>query len=188
MLYICKQVVEGVGLTRKELDKCLVDIQQGDEAAFEMLYKETRKALFAFIYTYTNDYTSTEDMLQETYIRIRRNVDKYSAGSNALSWIFTIAKNVTLNDIKKNSRTIPYDFSERDDIAGTYEERYDTPVFDAINECLESDEKRIVFLYVLSGYKHREIAEILGIPIGTVLWKYNKAIKKLKEYLSKEEK
>lgn len=174
-------------MTKIEIDNCLAKIQQGDEAAFDELYEATKKAVFSFLYTYTNDYARTEDLMQDTYIRIRHNISKYKLGSNALAWIFTIAKNIALNDIKRENRSVPFDFAEREDILGGYDEEYDTPIMDATRKCLDDDERRIVLLHAVSDYKHKEIASIMELPLGTVLWKYNKAIKKLKEYLEKEE-
>ena len=188
LLLNAKARAEGEVLTKKELDDCLVDIQNGDEVAFERLYNETKKPVFSFIYTYTNNYSTTEDLLQDTYIRLRQNVDKYKAGSNALAWIFTIAKNITLNEIKKDKRSVPFDFAERPDVLGGYEQEYDTPIMDAVKTCLDKDDQRIVLLHAVAGYKHKEIASIVDKPLGTVLWRYNKAIKKLKEYLIKEDK
>ena len=175
-------------MTRKELDNHLVLISQGDEEAFERLYAETKRAIFSFLYTYTNSYAETEDLMQDTYVRIRGNISKYKPGSNALAWMFTIAKNIALNAIKKEKHSVPFDFEERPDVLGEYREEYDTPIMDATKKCLDSEERRILLLHAVSEYKHREIAELLDMPLGTVLWKYNKAIKKLKEYLEKEEK
>ena len=52
---------------------------------------------------------------------------------------------------------------------------------------LNSEELEIVLLYVVSGYKHREIAKILDKPLGTILWSYNNSIKKLKKALKDKE-
>ena len=56
-----------------------------------------------------------------------------------------------------------------------------------IRKCIETlgdSEREIVILHAVSGFKHREIAEILGLPLSTVLSKYNRAIKKLRKTLS----
>ena len=59
-------------------------------------------------------------------------------------------------------------------------------IFDIASRVLKEDEYEIVMLCQVAGYKRREVAEMLGIPIGTVTWKNNEALKKLKQELTKE--
>ena len=60
-------------------------------------------------------------------------------------------------------------------------------IFDIATKILSEDEYKIIMLCHVSGYKRREVSVMLGIPIGTVTWKNNEALKKLKQYLEKEE-
>ena len=60
-------------------------------------------------------------------------------------------------------------------------------VFDAMNACLDGTERQIVILHVLWGYKHREIASLVDQPLGTVTWKYNNALKKLRKYMKEDD-
>ena len=66
--------------------------------------------------------------------------------------------------------------------------RHKKPVIPAMRKVLGQEELQIVLLHVVSGYKHREIAEFLGKPLGTVTWTYKNAVRKTREYLEKEEK
>ena len=67
------------------------------------------------------------------------------------------------------------------------EDLADTTVTDAMKKVLTADEAQIVMLYVVAGFKHREIAEIVKKPVGTVLWTYNNSLKKLRKYLKEEQ-
>ena len=60
-------------------------------------------------------------------------------------------------------------------------------IFDLAAKILTEEEYRIVMMCQVAGYKRREAAELLDMPIGTVTWKFNEAIKKLKQNLEKEE-
>ena len=53
---------------------------------------------------------------------------------------------------------------------------------------LKEEDYKILYLYIIGEYKHREIAEILNLPLGTVTWKYKNSLKKLKKVLLEEEK
>lgn len=92
-----------------------------------------------------------------------------------------IAKNIALNDIRRAKREeiLP---SEKMEPLRT-EEPPDGSVFDAMNRALDETERQIVLLHVLWGYKHREIAEKLNMPLGTVMSKYKISVAKLKKYL-----
>lgn len=163
-------------------------MKKGDEKAFANLYEETKKGVFSYLYSICNNYERAEDLMQDTYIKVRQNIQSYQQGTNPLAWIIQIAKNLAFNDLKKARREQLTDFNSFD-IADntTVEEKADSYVFDTINRELSSDEAQIVLLHIISGFKHREIAEIVDKPLGTVLWSYNNSIKKLKKILKKEE-
>lgn len=174
-------------MTKQELDREMLKLQQGDENAFEIIYNDTKRGLFAFLLSLTRDYHLSEDMMQTAYIRLRTTISQYRAGSNAYAWLYTIAKNATINEINRRKRESVTDTTEDDGRFGTYSiEEEDTPVTRAMNEVLSDEERQIVTLHVISGFKHREIAEMLEKPLGTVLWAYNNALGKIKKELQKE--
>lgn len=174
-------------MTKQELDREMLKLQQGDENAFEIIYNDTKRGLFAFLLSLTRDYHLSEDMMQTAYIRLRTTISQYRAGSNAYAWLYTIAKNATINEINRRKRESVTDTTEDDGRFGTYSiEEEDTPVTRAMNKVLSDEERQIVTLHVISGFKHREIAEMLEKPLGTVLWAYNNALGKIKKELQKE--
>lgn len=164
----------------------MLRLQRGDEGAFEEIYNETRRGLFAFILSICKNYHTAEDMMQTAYIRLRTTVASYRAGSNAYAWLYTIAKNATLNEINKAKREMAVDMEESS-LGGSYEMReLDSPVMSAIARVLNGTERQIVTLHVIAGFKHREIAEMLDKPLGSVLWTYNNALGKVRKELEKE--
>lgn len=172
-------------MDKKELDKLMIKIQDGDEESFAIFYRETYKGLFSFIYSYVADWHSSEDLMQETYIKVKLNADKYLIGTNVTAWMFQIAKNLCLDFLKKqNNRKV-------ENIDDVVVEKYFEPenkllVHDMLNKYLKETDRQIVLLHILFGYKNREIAQILGIPLGTVLWRYNNAIKTLKKKIKED--
>lgn len=166
-------------MNKKELDTLMKNIQGGDEDAFALFYHETYKGLFSFIYSYVKNWHTSEDLMQETYIKLKLNADKYLLGTNVTAWLFQIAKNLCLDFLKKPAHQ---ECVSIDDV--TLEKRYELDekmyVHDLLNKYLSETDRQIVLLHVLHGYKNREIAQILQIPLGTVLWRYNRAMKDLK--------
>lgn len=176
-------------MDKVELDKYMIRLKNGDESAFDIIYNETKRGLFSFILTYTKNYHTAEDLLQNTYVKMRNSIDGYKAGTNASAWIFTIAKNLSLNEIKRQKRETPTDFSEQSNRFGEYEieDSISTPMLKIIRETLTKSEQQIVLLHIAGGYKHREIADMLLKPLGTVLWAYRNAVAKLKKKLEEED-
>ena len=94
-----------------------------------------------------------------------------------------------MNFLKRSGYERQTDFSECEpsDDGESVEKQADTTVTDAIAKVLNGDEAQIVKLHVVAGLKHREIAEITGKPLGTVLWTYNNSLNKLRKYLKEDE-
>ena len=88
-------------MDRITLDNLMLHIARGDEVAFEELYNQTKSGLYSFILSICKNHHLAEDVMQNTYIRIRLSANMYKAGSNTLAWIYTIAKNLTLNELNK---------------------------------------------------------------------------------------
>ncbi|MEG2540591.1 MAG: RNA polymerase sigma factor [Clostridia bacterium] len=175
-------------MDRQQLDEKMLRLQNGDEKAFEEIYNETKKGLFSFILSICKNYHTAEDIMQTTYIRVRTAISTYQAGANALAWIYTIGKNLTLNEISKRKREVFSDFEDNEKVFGTYDidDKLSSPLIAIMNEVLNEQENQIVTLYLISGFKHREIAEMMDKPLGTVLWAYRNALLKIKKRLEKE--
>lgn len=175
-------------MTKQEFDKLMLRMQQGDEQAFEIIYNETRRGLFAFVLSICKNYHTAEDMLQTAYIRLRTTVASYRAGGNAYAWLYTIAKNATLNEINRAKRETSVDVDEDVSVFGSYlmDESADTSVTIVMNRVLNDYERQVVTLHAVTGFKHREIAEMLEKPLGSILWTYNNALGKLKRAMEKE--
>ena len=168
-------------MTRAETDRLLQRISYGDNAAFEELYVKTRRGVYAFLYTYVQRSADAEDLMQTVYLKVKTNISQYRHGTNGSAWILQIAKNLALNELKKSSR-----LQLSDEVIGTSDTFEYGTVSDAMRRTLSEEEQRIITLHVLWGYRHREIADMLGCPTGTVTSKYKRAIKKMKEALKED--
>lgn len=174
-------------MTKWELDEKMLRLQQGDESAFEDIYNDTKRGLFAFILSICRDYHLAEDMMQTTYVKLRTTIASYQAGANAYAWLYTIAKNATVNEVVRRRRERATESFEDDARWGTYDmEDNDSPVTRVMNKVLNDVERQVVTLHVISGFKHREISQMLDKPLGSVVWTYNNALAKMKKALQKE--
>lgn len=165
-------------MQERQLDQLLLKISQGDNDAFSELYNATGRGVFAFIYSYLKNYQDSEDVLQTVYLKIKLNAYQYKQGTNARAWILQIAKNLSLNELKKRKPTVEL----TEDVPLSSSPR-NMVVSDVMNRVLDEEERQIIVLHVLWGYKHREIAEILNCPTGTVTSKYKRGVQKLQTAL-----
>ena len=168
------------------LDEVLKRLAKGDKTALEELYHETKAAIYGFSLTITKNPADSEDVLQETYLKIWTNADRYTAKGTPMSWILMIAKNLSLMKLREKKRHQDLEPEEWDmefhipDSAGNTEDRH---LLEAALNLLTLEEREIILLHAVSGLKHREIAELLDMALATVLSKYHRALKKLRKYI-----
>ncbi len=168
-----------------KLEKYVERLRSGDNSAFDRLYEATNRAVYFKILYIVRDKMYAEDILQDTYVRALSRLEQYAAGTNFAAWLCSIGRSLALNHIKKNSREVFTDFSEPSHRYGVQETELPY-VFDVAAKILPEDEYEILMLCQVAGYKRREVADMLSLPIGTVTWKNNEALKKLKNKLEKE--
>lgn len=170
-------------MNERQIDRLLTAVAQHDSHALGTLYALTKNGVYAFLYPFFGNCSDTEDCLQDVYMKVMKSAESYRAGTNGRAWLLQIAKNTALDEKRKQKRVVYTDALPEQPPP----EREQTPVFDALKNALDAEEQRIVVLHVLWGYKHREIAEYLGCPLGTVTAKYKRAVDKLKKYIKENE-
>ena len=168
-----------------KLERKISELKAGNSRAFDYIYEQTNRSVYFAVLYIVRDRMYAEDILQETYVRAIRSLDSYKAGTNFVGWLTVIGKNLALNHVKRAQREVSTDFDADAHKYGTAETELPY-IFDLAAKILAEDEYEILMLCQVSGYKRREVAQMLHIPIGTVTWKNNEALKKLKAYLQKE--
>lgn len=162
------------------------DLIQKDNEAFRVIYEHTNKGVFSMIISISKNKAVTEDLMQDTYMKMIQKIHQFKRGKNFYAWLLQIAKNTALDYYRKEKRTTVYDPQENEQMFdGEYHDQDNYAVHDMIKD-LEEDEQQIVLLRIVSDMKFKDIALSVDKPIGTVLWIYNKAIKKL-EKINREE-
>lgn len=167
-------------------EKLFKRIGANDMEALDELYHLTERTLYAYILSIVKNHDETLDLMQETYIKIMSAAHLYKPMGKPLAWMFTIAKNLYLSKIRKQKREVNMDSMEiEDDSRFSYiTDNEDKIVLEAALDILSEDERKIVLLYAVSGLKHKEIAESIGLKLSTTLSKYHRALKKIRDYLS----
>ena len=168
-------------------ERLLPLVGQGDPEAFEVLYRSTEKAVYALALSILRNPHDAEDIVQETYLKVRAAAHLYVPQGKPLAWLFTITKNLCRDLLRGQSRTEAAPDGAEDDLRFSYvSDPTDRLVLEAALKTLGDEERQVVLLHAVSGLKHREIAQDLGLPLSTVLSRYNRALKKLKRHLTEE--
>ncbi|MDY0295154.1 MAG: RNA polymerase sigma factor [Acholeplasmataceae bacterium] len=158
-------------------------LKQNHEKTFEEIYHETKRGVYAMIFSITKSHPMTEDLMQEVYMKMIIKIDQYRVGTNFINWLLQIAKNQAIDTYRRNQKTTNVDESDMDMISGSEKSKPDEEdTMQRMLEILDDTERQIVMLKVIDELTHREIAKIVKKPIGTVLWLYQKAMDKLKHY------
>ena len=170
----------------KKLEGKIEKLKKGNLEAFDYIYDYTNRIVYFSILKIVRDKIYAEDILQDTYMRALSCLSQYKANTNFIGWICTIGKSLSVNHLKKYRHEIDVDFDlETCDYNSSENEL--PYIFDIATKILSEDEYKIIMLCHVSGYKRREVSMMLDMPIGTVTWKNNEALKKLKQYLEKED-
>lgn len=166
------------------LEDLLDRIEQRDEDAFRVLYEETKKGVYSMIAAVLNDRQTIEDLMQDTYMKMLAKLSTYERGRNFTAWLFQIAKNLAYDHVRKHSKTTlidPIDQSSFFDRTNPSPIESSNPTLQEMLQGLEAVEKEIVLLRSVSNTPFKVIAQTLDKPLGTILWLYQRALKKIKK-------
>ena len=145
-------------------------------ATFAQNLLSMQTELLHFAYKLTADREEANDLLQETSLKALDNEEKYVAETNFKGWIYTIMRNIFINNYRKTVRDQTFvDQTDnlfhlnlpQDSGFDSTEGAYDLKEIHRIVNALPKD-YRVPFAMYVSGFKYREIAEKLGLPLGTV--------------------
>lgn len=171
----------------KQIEFNLNRIKRGNTDAVAVIYDLTKSLVYGFILSILKNPEDAEDVLQDTYIKVCTSAGLYESQGKPVAWILTIARNLSLMKIRKQSRIVDipdYAWEELADDRRVSSE--DKIVLSAALNRLSDEESSIVMLHAVGGVKHREIASVMDMPLATVLSKYNRALKKLRTILEEE--
>ena len=146
-------------------------------------------ALRAFAMSLTRNSASADDLVQDTIVKAWSNIDKFRPGSNLRAWLFTILRNTFYSDLRKRRRELP-------DPDGLHAARLCVkPAHDgrlAMNDFLRAfdqlspEHREVLVLVGASGFAYEEAAQMMGVAVGTVKSRANRARARLAELLHLE--
>ena len=153
-------------------------------------------ALYQTALRLTGSRAEADDVVQDTFLRAFRSFERFNPGTNCRAWLFTIMRNAFLNRVRARGREVLHDDIERDepDWAPASESEPSGPEDRFFQSVLHGDVDRalkelpltfreVVILADLQGLSYREVADVLGCPIGTVMSRLSRGRRLLRRAL-----
>lgn len=193
--------MESSDLTTSSDEELLESFQRGQREAFGALVRRYEGELYGYLRRYLGNESLAEDVFQNTFLQLYAKIGKYERGRPVRPWLYTIATHQAIDALRRQGRhqSVSLD-QEREDLRqhdtpqllGMLESRQPGPL-----EAAEGEERRlmvrasvdrlpdflkqVVILAYYQGMKYSDIAQILGIPVGTVKSRLHSALTKLQE-------
>jgi RNA polymerase sigma factor (sigma-70 family) len=175
-------------------DSLILSLKNRDVNAFEMLYNNYSKAVFAVIVKIVNSREIAEELIQDVFLKVWNNIGTYDNSKGRLyTWLIGIARNLSIDtlrskDYKKNTyKSLDYINDVSYNEPG--EEDHKAIELEGINKYLEKlkEEQRVLIeLAYFQGLTQKEISEQLSISLGTVKTRIRSAMMKLRELMKEE--
>ena len=160
---------------------------------FNQLLLGNADYLKPFAITLTRDSETAKDLLQETFYRALANKEKYNVGTNFKAWLYTIMRNIFINDYRRRSKQLTIFDNTPDDFILNQNQHSIVNIVES-NLTLKDirasvhqlpDIFRYPFVLYFEGYKYNEIADLLNEPLGTIKSRIHFARKLLKERVNR---
>ena len=177
-------MTKGKQITVTEIFDLLRSGQQHD--GVELLYKHHYNKMYGVAFSIVKKEDVSQDIIHNVIYKLMLLETSKFPSSNELTWLYKVVKNEALMFLRSNSTPL----ISLDDIQEPISEDVDIhdfidmDVYYSMVKGLKDEQQQVVTLKVLGGYTHKEIAAMLGKPIGTIQWIYNTSVKKLKVMLS----
>lgn len=166
----------------EQMEQWIDRIGKNDTHALEQLYHAASPAVYSFALSILKNRHDAEDVLHDCFVAIFSAAAGYRPKGKPMAWILTIARNLCLKRLQEHSRHTPlpeddWNAITAQDLLTTVDDR---AVIEACMVRLSDEERQIVVLHAVAGFRHREISAMLDLALPTVLSKYHRAIKKMK--------
>jgi RNA polymerase sigma-70 factor (ECF subfamily) len=167
--------------------------KQGDPAAFAQLIESHQERLYRFLLRTTNQTELVEDAVQDAFIRVLKNIDRFDERYRFSTWLFTIARRLLLNSLQKKRPLNAGDWLDAAsssvmelsaETADASDREFAAEILDGAMETLTPHQREIVILYHHKGKSVHQVADLLGMPEGTIKSHLHRARRRMRDWMS----
>lgn len=168
--------------------KTVEAIKNRSESAFMEVYDKYHKLVKHVIYHMVYDHEISDELVQETFMKMYEKIDTYTFDSNFKYWLLQIAKNLTYDYLRKQKKQLNV---EKNDLlieeAMAIDSKPVSNLMSEVEKIIDAESYQILIYKLYHHLKFHEIADLLGTTTSVVNNKYQRAIKKLKRELNAED-
>ena len=163
--------------------------RDGDDRAFEALVSRHQRPLMNFFRRLGVNNNDAEDLAQQTFIKIYRNKGTYRPSAKFTTWLYLVARQIRIDEIRAAARREKIRLAVKAEVEAEEAMPRHAPQFGLRDDLqsaldrLDEAHRAVVVLGMVQELPYQEVAEILGIPVGTVKSRMFNALKQLREYL-----
>ena len=162
-------------------DRAIIEFSKGDKDALSGIYDCMARMIFSVAYAITGNYQDAENALQDTIIEITKYAHTYRGGSNAKAWILAMARHCSIDIVRKRKSIVSIEDTSTMDIPETGSDLSRLEVLDMLS-VLDGEEKQCLILRLYAKMPYKEIADIMRISVASAQKKYQRSVRKLKDY------
>jgi RNA polymerase sigma factor (sigma-70 family) len=168
---------------------CIADVNRNDEG-FRLLVRKYQQKLYWHIRRMVGSHDDADDVLQNVFVKIFRNINGFQANSSLFTWMYRIATNESLTYIEKQKRTSTQEVNEHltSSVFDSSHEEVDGEkailMLNAAIELLPPKQKQVFCMRYYDELSYQEIADITVTSVGALKATYHHAVKKIEEYIT----
>ncbi len=172
-------------MEEKQFSACMERMKSGDKGALHEVYEAYIGYIYAIVLQTVSNREDAEDVTSEFFMKLWRLAGTYREGNGHRAWMAVIARNMAVDLLRKTKREVlTEDFADdamenASDVSVEQEVIADMSLRQAL-DTLKPKEREIVHLKIMGEMTFQEISDILNVPLGTVTWRYQNAIQKLR--------
>ena len=168
-------------INEEELREIFIKLKNNDSDAMDLLYEKYNKLVYGVAFSILKNKENSEDVTQEVFSKLLKLDKNLLPEHGEASWLYTVAKNETIQFLRKYKATLDIDElytleSESDQI----DDIVDMESYYKLIENLSKLDQEIISLRILSDFTFEKIAQMLNMTLGTVQWRYYKALHSIK--------
>ena len=195
-----QDMIERNAVTDQEFEQCMRYMGENDKDALRKVYEEYLPYIYGLVLGILGNKEHAEDVTSDFFIKLWDVSDTYKAGKGHRGWLATIARNLAIDFLRKTKKEVLTDsFEEKKGSEEGQRMSWDNHDFKECQSDVETEvvadlaiqevlskltekEQQVVHLKIMGELSFNEIAHLLSEPMGTITWRYQNAIKKLRRY------
>lgn len=168
-------------MNKDDISNVINRVQFGDANAFELILKEYDKKVYMYIYNMVKNKDTAQDLTQDTFIKVYKNIDRFDKSKHFITWLYTIAKNTTFNYLKSEKKVQLFEIDENIDSISRIsnysisaspevllERKEQTMYVNMMIDELPQKYKVLILLKYVEKLSYKDISERLNVPVSKI--------------------